>query len=171
MSNTMEMRTNKIHDLKIEIAKLKTREENIPAEILKYFEDNPDDFVPVAEALDSYNGFLDDDRCYSMDEFDEFFCGCSALEIAQKVCGGDFNPYNDYFYFTIYGVESTNYPDYSDHIDDYAVDEIIDNRSEVEYDLPDEIIDLLDELDEIPYQIEEIEDEIDELEAELDETA
>lgn len=39
--------------------------------LMSYFEENEDDFNDSIEELDSYNGYLGDDRYYSMDELYE----------------------------------------------------------------------------------------------------
>ena len=86
--------------------------------------DNEDVFNDMCEQLDSWDGFLGDDRYYSMYEFDELLDGRSPLEIAQLVEGCDFDSNDEYFKFTIYGVESTNEPDYSDY---YSAEDVLDN--------------------------------------------
>lgn len=86
--------------------------------------DNEDVFNDMCDQLDSWDGFLGDDRYYPMDEFDELLDGRSPLEIAQLVEGNDFNTSDDYFKFTIYGVESAYEPDYSDC---YSAEDVLDN--------------------------------------------
>ena len=41
--------------------------------VQNYFEENEDDFISVIEDLDSYNGYLGDDRYYCMDELADFY--------------------------------------------------------------------------------------------------
>lgn len=85
--------------------------------------DNEDVFNDMCEELDSWDGFLGDDRYYPMDEFDELLDGRSPLEIAGLVEGCDFNSGDDYFRFTIYGVESASEPDYSS---EYSAEDVLD---------------------------------------------
>ena len=56
--------------------------------IRKYFEDNPEIFNTCVEQLDDYNGYLDGEHCYSMDEFDEICFGLTSTEIALKIYYG-----------------------------------------------------------------------------------
>ena len=79
--------------------------------------DDSDLFNDMCEELDSYNGFLDDARWYPMEQFDELMDGCTPSEIAEKVWQEDFNPRHNYFKFTLYGVESSDYRDYDDYVD------------------------------------------------------
>lgn len=84
-------------------------------------------FNSMCEELDSWDGFLGDDRYYPMDAFDELLYGKSPLEIAGLVEGEDFNTGDDYFRFTIYGVESTSDVDYSDYSAEDVLDRVIDD--------------------------------------------
>ena len=58
--------------------------------------------VEICEELDSWDGFLGDDRCYSMDEIDDLLYGKKPSEILNMV-SSDFNYNDDYFYFNGYG--------------------------------------------------------------------
>lgn len=115
-------------------------------EIIAYFEENEGVFNECMEQLDDYGGYLGDDRYYSMDDLDELMSGKSAIDLLNMAfCGHDadtyhtdahgnreygaFNPNRDYFTFSGYGnLISTDYPDYSEHIDKYAIEEMCDNR-------------------------------------------
>lgn len=50
-------------------------EKEIFRQVLEYFQDNEDEFIDAIEELDSYNGYLGDDRYYSMDELAENYIG------------------------------------------------------------------------------------------------
>lgn len=121
-------------------------------EILK----NEEVFVKCCEELDSWNGFLDDNRLYPMDELDDLFCGCHVSEFAAKI-GRNFNFYDDYIQFTIYGIESTNSTPYEVYRDIYdegdILDEILDKYSNLDINWIDS------DLDEILNNIEEIKSE------------
>lgn len=70
--------------------------------------DNDDDaFIEACNELDSWNGFMNDARCYSMGELDELLGETSPSKILSQVTQ-DFNINDDYFYFSIYGLESTD---------------------------------------------------------------
>lgn len=145
----------------------RTREE-VVADILAYFEENDDTFTACLEELDSYNGYLGDDRYYDMEELAEFYHDADPLELlnrayygyAENSCTVDqwgtkrhdpFNPNADYFRYNGYGnLVSSDYKDYSDHLDRYAVDAMQEDRAELPTidDTP-ELSDLFDELDRV----------------------
>ena len=128
-------------------------------DIIAFFRDNESVFCDAIEELDSCNGYLDGDRRYSMNEFNDIMSGADLLEIAFKVaygCDGDsgttnstFNPRSEYFYFNGYAnLVSTNYKDYSDYLDEYAVQGMITNRAEINtIDDEPELAALFDELE------------------------
>lgn len=116
--------------------------EEITADIISYFEDNENVFNQAIEELDAYNGFLGDDRYYSMDDLDELLSGKNAIELLNMAFFGydegsgndasSFNPNRDYFKFNAYGnLVSTDYPSYSNYLDKYAVEEMAENRGEI----------------------------------------
>ena len=126
--------------------KNRTKEEVI-ADIIRYFEENEDIFNDCMEELDGYNGYLGDDRYYDREELDEFYNGQEPREIlyrafyghdddtwetdrnGNKVYGA-FNPNRDYFYYDGYGnLVSSNYKDYSDKLDHWAIEEMSENRT------------------------------------------
>ena len=114
--------------------------------IIAYFEENNDIFTACIEELDSYNGYLNDDRYYSMDEINELFSGADPMEILQRAyfgrdddtwatdasgdkTYGEFNPNREYFYFNGYGnLVSSDFKDYTGHLDRYAIEDMIENR-------------------------------------------
>lgn len=141
--------------------------ENTIKKIIAYFEENPETFNRCIEELDSYNGYLNDDRYYSMEELNEFYNGTDPLELLQRAyygrdddtwttdsrgdkVYGEFNPNREYFYYNGYGnLVSSNYKDYSSHLDEYAIESMSENRvyiDEIESD--DELSALFDELEE-----------------------
>lgn len=113
--------------------------------IIEWFKENEEVFNDCIEELDSWNGYLGDDRYYSMYELDELYNGSSPLEILQRAFYGydddtssenshtEFNPNRDYFRFNGYGnLVSTDYKDYSDHIDHWAVENMAENRQHID---------------------------------------
>ena len=120
--------------------------ENTIKKIIAYFEENENTFNECIEKLDSYNGYLGDDRYYGMDMINEFFADCDNIDLlnraffgrdddswhtdahGEKIFGA-FNPNKDYFYFNGYGnLVSSNYKDYSDKLDAYFVGALLENR-------------------------------------------
>lgn len=94
-------------------------------------EEDEDAFVEACEELDNWDGFLGDSRCESMDMIDEFFNKPSELLDQMN----DFNPTDSYFYFTVYGVSTTDdkHEVYSDDFSaDDVLDELIDNYNHVD---------------------------------------
>lgn len=135
-------------------------------DIITYFENNEDVFNDCIEELDGYNGYLGDDRYYSMDELDEFYRYTDPTELLQRVYFGydekdviidqwgeehhkEFNPMKDYFRYNGYGnLVSTNYKDYSDHLDKYAIEAMSENRYDIySIDNDEELTTLFDELE------------------------
>ena len=122
------------------------RNEKVNA-IIEWFEDNEEVFNDCIEELDSYNGYLGDDRYYSMDELNELYSGTDPIELLNRAYFGHdaetwhtdshgekeygpFNPNREYFTFNGYGnLVSANYKDYSAFLDKYAVESMADNRN------------------------------------------
>lgn len=134
--------------------------ENKKETLMKLFKNNTDLFNSTIEELDGWNGYLGDDRCYSMDELQEFFHGENVIDLLNRAYFGrdddnwhtdahgekiydSFNPNREYFYFNGYGnLVSTNYKDYSIHLDEWFIDEIIENQNHLYLD--DEIKNILE---------------------------
>ena len=140
--------------------------EEITADIIAYFENNEETFNNCIEELDSYNGYLGDDRYYPMYELDEFYNGAEPLEILRRAyygrdddtwttdssgnkTYGEFNPNRDYFYYNGYGnLVSSDYKDYSHLLDNYAIEAMSENRSYIDsIDNDEELTALFDELE------------------------
>lgn len=148
-----------------ETSKTRTPEE-ITADIIEYFENNEDIFNDCMEELDSYNGYLNDDRYFSMDELDELYNGTEPSELLRrayygydaetyttdgsgnKICGA-FNPNREYFRYNGYGnLVSSDYKDYSGQLDKYAIEAMDENRSYIDsIDNDEELSALFDELE------------------------
>ena len=128
-------------------------------DIINYFSENEDVFNECIEELDGYNGYLGDNRYYPMEDLDEIYSNTPATEILQRAFFGyddesnsddsSFNPNRDYFHFNGYGnLVSSDTKDYTSYLDEFFVDECIDNRSEI-YAIEDnsELAELFDELE------------------------
>ena len=135
--------------------------------IIKYFEENENTFNSCIEELDGYNGYLGDGRYYEMEFLNDFYNGVDPIEILQRAyyghdadtwttdasgnkTYGEFNPNRDYFKYNGYGnLISTNYKDYSDFINVWAIEEMSENRQYIDtIESDDELNALFDELEE-----------------------
>jgi hypothetical protein len=97
-----------------------------------YWKNHNDSFSRVCEDLDSWDGFLGDYRIYSMDELDELLCDRKPLEVLQMVDTANFDYSDDYFYYDIYGIRSTNEKDYYNYVDYSEVfEKLIDDYNQV----------------------------------------
>lgn len=142
------------------------REQTIK-KILEYFTENPTDFEQAIEELDDYNGFLGDDRYYEMEMLKDFYNGVDPIELLQRAyygrdddnwhtdshgekVYGEFNPNRDYFYYNGYGnLVSSDYKDYSAHLDEWTIDDMLENRLYIDsIDNNTELSALFDELEE-----------------------
>lgn len=146
-----------------------TREAAIDA-IIKYFRENEEVFNCCMEELDSYNGYLNDNRYYNMEDIDEIFRDTEPSELLSRAFFGRdeddwttdsygnreygaFNPNREYFRFNGHGnLVSADYKDYSDLLDRYAVESMSENRSDI-YSIDDDedlaaLFDALEEDDE-----------------------
>ena len=134
--------------------------------IKDYFRENEEVFNTCIEELDSYNGYLGDDRYYEMEMLSEFYSGTDPIDILNRAyfgydaeCyttdergekhHGAFNPNREYFSFNGYGnLVSYDYKDYSAYLDDYAIEAILENRSDIyEIENNEELSELFDELE------------------------
>ena len=141
--------------------------ENTIEKIIAYFEENEEIFNSCIEELDGYNGYLNDDRYYEMEMLSEFYSGTDPIELLQRAyygrdddtwttdasgnkTYGEFNPNRDYFYYNGYGnLVSSDYKDYSTHLDKYAIEDMSENRCYIDtIDDNEELSALFDELEE-----------------------
>ena len=131
--------------------------------LFEYYQQNEDDFSHDIEELDSWNGCLYDRRLEPMETLDEIYQGKDVTEILRRAYYGhdddswhiedgekvydEFNPNREYFYFNGYGnLVSTDELDYSDYLDEYYVQDIIDNEGHL--DLSDGAQEIIDNYDE-----------------------
>ena len=141
--------------------------ENTIEKIINYFGDHEEIFNNCIEELDGYNGYLNDDRYYLMEELNDMFHGSDPIEILQRAyfgrdadtwttdgsgnkTYGEFNPMREYFYFNGYGnLVSSDYKDYNAHLDHYAIESMCENRQYIDtIEDNDELSALFDELEE-----------------------
>ena len=140
--------------------------EEVTADIIEFFENNEDIYNEAIEELDRYNGYLGDDRYFSMDELDELYSGTEPSEILRMAffgydeetyttdrdgnkTYGAFNPNRDYFRYNGYGnLVSADYKDYSGQLDKYAVESMSENRNYIDtIEDNEELAELFDELE------------------------
>jgi hypothetical protein len=112
-------------------------------DVLNWLEDNEDEFNDAIEELDSWNGYLGDDRWYEMSEFDELMCHLSPSDIVASL-DDSFNINDWYFRYGVYGVESADYKDYSDYLGEGFVDDLVENKDHLCLDK--ELEEMLDKL-------------------------
>lgn len=74
--------------------------------LAEYLENDDDAFVEAVEELIHWNSFIDIE-IFSMYEIDEICYGMKPSELIEKMTS-DFNSSDDYFYFSIWGLESCN---------------------------------------------------------------
>ena len=136
--------------------------------IIAYFEENEDIFNDCIEELDNYNGYLGDNRYYSMDELDDLMELKKPTDLLNMAFFGHdedthhtdghgnieyeaFNPNREYFTFNGYGnLISTNYKDYSINLDSYCIIDMCENRYYIDtIDQYPELSALFDDLEEI----------------------
>ena len=136
--------------------------------IIEFFKENEELFNQCIEELDDYNSYLGDERYYSMDELDELYAGTDPSEILNRAFFGydeetyttdssgnkeygQFNPNRNYFCYNGYGnLVSSDYKDYSDKLDGYAVEAMSEDRNYIDsIENDDTLADLFDELEEI----------------------
>lgn len=123
-------------------------------------------FNEMIEELDAWNGYLGDDRYHEMNALKEFYHGADPIELLYRAYygydadvwntdgngnkqHGAFNPNRDYFKYNGYGnLISTDYPDYTAHLDRWFVESYAENISEMEAYKQDEDLEaLLEELE------------------------
>lgn len=101
-----------------------SRYSDLIAKAIQELKDNDELFTSCVDELDSWNGFADGFRCYEMWEIDELCHGMKLSEFLDQL--RDFKSTDNYFYFSIYGIESTDSKIdlYRDNVDE---GELLDN--------------------------------------------
>ena len=97
---------------------MRRTDEELRNELVEMLEADDELFIEMVNEVNSWNGAFDEARAYSMDELDEILCGLSPTEVIEAL-GDDFNINDDFFYDTIWGLESTDYLEehYRDEVD------------------------------------------------------
>lgn len=82
------------------------RREYVRNTLADYLENNDDAFVEAVQELIMWNGFIDVEA-FPMNEIDEICCGMKPSELIEKMTS-NFDSRDEYFYFSIWGLESCN---------------------------------------------------------------
>lgn len=106
-------------------------------------------FAEVCDAIDWECGLLGDSKCYPMHELNDLLYGFDAGQIIDLLMNGNFNKYDEYFYFTYDGLMTT-----SDRTEVYLwetdVDEVVDilieKRIDIDFCGNDELVDVINEI-------------------------
>lgn len=143
-------------------------EDKFEFELEEFVKGDTDEVADVCEQIDSYNGFLGDDRYYPMCEIDELVSieGKSVLEVLDMFAS-DFDSNDEYFQYGTWGISSTNDRDYENLIGaTEIIEQIKDNINEVDNDDLEVIFDNeenasteLDDLEELFADLEEDDEE------------
>ena len=126
-----------------------TRYDEMMDKAVEMLKENDELFCDMVNELDSWNGFADGYRAYPMDELDELFGGMNLTDFLNIITE-DFNPHDEYFIDTIWGLESTDWlaDHYRDNVDEEELlENIIENRSNLWIN-DNEFEELLDEIEE-----------------------
>jgi hypothetical protein len=126
-----------------------TKYDELIKKALEELKNDDDLFVDMIDELDSWNGYADGFRAWDMSEIDDFYSDCKASKLLDDMTG-DFNKYDNYFYFSIYGLESTNSKVdlYRDNVDEgELLDNIMQNACNLDFWNHKDFKELIDEID------------------------
>lgn len=111
------------------------KKEEMMNEALEMLKSDDDLFCAMVDEVDTWSDIADGFRCYEMCEIDNIFCEMKISDFLDEL--DEFNHKDDYFYGSIYGIESTNDKAglYRDNVDeDDLLDEIIDKKNHLYFD-------------------------------------
>lgn len=126
-----------------------TRYDEMMDKAVEMLKENDELFCDMVNELDSWDGFADGFRAYPMWELDELFGGMKLTDFLNIITT-DFNPRENYFIDTIWGLESTDWlaDHYRSNVDEEELlENIIENRSHL-WISDNEFEELLDEIEE-----------------------
>lgn len=129
--------------------------------IINWFKDYEEAFNDCIEELDFCIGYLEYDRCYSMEYFDDFMTGVEKIEVVKMAFFGrdedseyhsPFNPMRKYFKRNEDGnLISSDHKDYSKFLDERFVLKLAKYRN---------ILPCIDQFDDLSELLNELETEI-----------
>lgn len=118
-----------------------TKADHYTDEIIAYYKEHDAEFVEAIEELDSWNGYLGEDRWNDMDYLDDII-KCSSEDAVYWLNrayygsdegGGSFCPNRDYFKFNGYGnLESSDWKEYDDFLDRWAIREMAEELEHID---------------------------------------
>ena len=129
----------------------------IESRMIDYWKAHNDSFSRVCEDLDSYDGFLGDNRLYPMDEFDDLLGDKKPSEVVSMIDSDDFCYWDNYFWWDAYGLHSTDEKEYFNDFDYSDVfEKLIDDYGKIfnyhygraYYELFDNVYDIINNYDE-----------------------
>ena len=121
------------------------------------FMDDQNEVFYAMNDIDSYNGVLDTDRYYPMMDIDELLGDKKPSEVLELL-SGSFNYSDDYFQWSVYGLTSSNDPDYVHDLGyDYCKDIILDVINDNIVDCP--LNDVLSNYNDAEKELQELEDQ------------
>lgn len=97
--------------------------------LLNYLKENEEVFNNMIESLDDYNGYLNnsDARYWDMELIDEYLSGMKVTDIINLIKYNHFDVNDQYYIYNWEGITSYNEKDYSEFLDNYFIDEVIEN--------------------------------------------
>lgn len=125
-----------------------TNYETMINKALEMLKDDDELFCSMVDEMDSWNGYADGFRCYEMYELDDLCCDMKVTDFLSAL--GDFNYRDNYFYYSVYGIESTDNKAqlYRDNVDTGCLlDDIMRNKNHL-YFSDSDFKSLLDEIEE-----------------------
>ena len=126
-----------------------TRYDEMMDKAVKMLKENDNLFCDMVNELDGWDGFADGFRAYPMWELDELFGGMKLTDFLDIITT-DFNPRENYFIDTIWGLESTDWlaDHYRDNVhEEELLENIIEKRPYLRIS-DNEFEELLDEIEE-----------------------
>lgn len=102
--------------------------------LLHYLKENEEVFNNMIESLDDYNGYLNksDARFWEMDFIDEYLCNMKLTDFLDKIRYNHFDADDAYFIYDWNGITSYNEKDYSVFLDNYFINEVLDNIENID---------------------------------------
>lgn len=129
--------------------------EEIKAELFDYLDNDRYVFINLLEDLDNWNGYLQDERSYPMYMLEEYHQGVTLSEFLKNLTY-KFSIDDDFFRYTIYGLESETEEEREDRYwANYGYPWIVDDILKYRAHINEIDIDLTNLLDELEQAIEE----------------
>lgn len=96
-------------------------------DLINFFSDNADIYEDVIEELDSYDGYLTGERYYPMEDLETDLSGLNPIELINRL-SNDFSLNDEWYKWeNNYTLISTHHKDYSDYLDSYFINDLLEN--------------------------------------------